>query len=231
VYGICLRGKPGWGDNMAFLTTMVNTNGGQWFDMSVEAAAGKQALARRHDLLRRYAQEGLAPRDPRPTASTRSWRCINEGKCAACGWTRRLQPPSSATPSSRKVADKVAFAQAPTATTTAKGANWLWAWNAGHSGQHEEGCGRAEIRQLGDVQGLHPTWWPRRTGWAHGAHRHAQASTYATPEFQKVCQVFAAAEKKAIDSANLTGLHAAQVARTRACSSRRFRSSSLLASP
>ena len=21
VYGICLRGKPGWGDNMAFLTT------------------------------------------------------------------------------------------------------------------------------------------------------------------------------------------------------------------
>src|SRR5207248_3644281 len=27
VYGICLRGKPGWGDNMAFLTTLVNTNG------------------------------------------------------------------------------------------------------------------------------------------------------------------------------------------------------------
>ena len=34
VYGICLRGKPGWGDNAAFLTTMVNTFGGQWFDMS-----------------------------------------------------------------------------------------------------------------------------------------------------------------------------------------------------
>ncbi|HMC14798.1 MAG TPA: extracellular solute-binding protein, partial [Albitalea sp.] len=34
VYGICLRGKPGWGDNMAFLTTLVNTNGGQWFDTS-----------------------------------------------------------------------------------------------------------------------------------------------------------------------------------------------------
>ena len=22
VYGICLRGKPGWGENMAFVTTM-----------------------------------------------------------------------------------------------------------------------------------------------------------------------------------------------------------------
>ena len=33
VYGICLRGKPGWGDNMAFITTMANSFGGQWFDM------------------------------------------------------------------------------------------------------------------------------------------------------------------------------------------------------
>ena len=32
VYGICLRGKPGWGDNMAFLTTMANSFGARWFD-------------------------------------------------------------------------------------------------------------------------------------------------------------------------------------------------------
>ena len=32
VYGICLRGKAGWGDNMALLTTMANTFGAQWFD-------------------------------------------------------------------------------------------------------------------------------------------------------------------------------------------------------
>jgi sorbitol/mannitol transport system substrate-binding protein len=34
VYGICLRGKPGWGENMAFFTTLVNGMGGQWFDMN-----------------------------------------------------------------------------------------------------------------------------------------------------------------------------------------------------
>ena len=33
VYGICLRGKPGWGENMAFLTTMANSYGARWFDM------------------------------------------------------------------------------------------------------------------------------------------------------------------------------------------------------
>ena len=32
VYGACLRGKPGWGDNMAFVTTVVNSFGGAWFD-------------------------------------------------------------------------------------------------------------------------------------------------------------------------------------------------------
>ena len=30
VYGICLRGAPGWGSNMAYLSTMVNTFGGRW---------------------------------------------------------------------------------------------------------------------------------------------------------------------------------------------------------
>src|SRR5271165_5534398 len=33
IYGITLRGKPGWGENMAFLGTLVNTFGGSWFDM------------------------------------------------------------------------------------------------------------------------------------------------------------------------------------------------------
>ncbi|MGB8623204.1 MAG: extracellular solute-binding protein, partial [Paracoccaceae bacterium] len=33
IYGICLRGKPGWGENTAFLTTMANSFGARWFDM------------------------------------------------------------------------------------------------------------------------------------------------------------------------------------------------------
>ena len=33
VYGICLRGEPGWGQNMAYISTLVNTFGGRWMDM------------------------------------------------------------------------------------------------------------------------------------------------------------------------------------------------------
>ncbi len=31
-YGMCLRGKAGWGENMALLTTMANAFGARWFD-------------------------------------------------------------------------------------------------------------------------------------------------------------------------------------------------------
>ena len=39
VYGICARGKPGWGENMALVSTLVNTFGGRWFDPAVESRA------------------------------------------------------------------------------------------------------------------------------------------------------------------------------------------------
>ncbi len=32
INGICLRGKAGWGENMAFLTTIANSFGARWFD-------------------------------------------------------------------------------------------------------------------------------------------------------------------------------------------------------
>jgi sorbitol/mannitol transport system substrate-binding protein len=32
VYGVCLRGKPGWGENTAFITTTSNSFGARWFN-------------------------------------------------------------------------------------------------------------------------------------------------------------------------------------------------------
>ena len=46
VYGMCLRGKPGWGENMAYVTSLVNAEGGQWFNMqwkpTIDTAAWQQ---------------------------------------------------------------------------------------------------------------------------------------------------------------------------------------------
>lgn len=32
VYGLCLRGKAGWGENVALITSMANSFGARWFD-------------------------------------------------------------------------------------------------------------------------------------------------------------------------------------------------------
>ena len=64
VYGMCLRGKPGWGDNMAFLSTLVNTNGGQWFDMKwkpqINSAPWKKAVTDYVELLTKKVAECTA---------------------------------------------------------------------------------------------------------------------------------------------------------------------------
>ena len=57
IYGICLRGLPGWGENFAYLTTLVNTFGGAWFNMNREpqltTPAWEKAISFYVDLLRR----------------------------------------------------------------------------------------------------------------------------------------------------------------------------------
>lgn len=52
-YGICLRGKPGWGENMAFLGTMINTYGGRWFDMDWKPQLTSEPWKRRSRIMLR----------------------------------------------------------------------------------------------------------------------------------------------------------------------------------
>jgi sorbitol/mannitol transport system substrate-binding protein len=195
VYGMCLRGKPGWGDNMAFLTTMVNTFGGQWFDMAVEAADRHQALEGRDRLLRRPDEE-VRPARRLGQQLQREPGALQRRQVRHVGGRdhRRFVHQR---PEAKKVADKVAFAQAPV-RRHAEGRELAVGVEPGHSGQLEEGSG-AEVHQMGHLQGLHQ---PGRQGNRLGAvPTGTRKSTYANPEFQKVAK-FAAAEKKAIDSAN-----------------------------
>ena len=41
--GICLRAKPGWGEMFAPLTTVINTFGGQWYNMDWQAQVNSPA--------------------------------------------------------------------------------------------------------------------------------------------------------------------------------------------
>ena len=198
VYGICLRGKPGWGDNMAFLTTLVNTFGGQWFDMEwkpqLESKPWKDAITFYVDLMTKYGPPGSAS-----NSFNEILALYNEGKCGM--WVDATIAASFITdPKQSKVADKVAFAQAPTQVTP-KGANWLWAWTlAIPAGSSKVEAAQkfifwATSKEYIKLVGKEVGWGNVPTG--------TRKSTYATPEFQKAAR-FADAEKKAIDSTNPT---------------------------
>jgi sorbitol/mannitol transport system substrate-binding protein len=196
VYGICLRGKPGWGDNMAFLTTLVNTHGGQWFDMNwkpqLESKPWKDAITFYVDLLTKYGPPGSAN-----NSFNEILALYNEGKCGM--WIDATIAASFITdPKQSKVADKVAFAQAPTMVTP-KGANWLWAWAlAIPAGTKNAAAAQKFIewstsKEYVNLIGKEVGWGNVPTG--------TRKSTYTNENFLKAAK-FATAEKAAIDSAN-----------------------------
>jgi sorbitol/mannitol transport system substrate-binding protein len=198
VYGICLRGKPGWGDNMAFLTTLVNTYGGQWFDMAwkpqIDTQPWKEAITFYVDLMKSYGPPGVSANSFNETLAL-----FNEGKCGM--WVDATIAVSFiADPKQSKVADKVAFAQAPTAVTP-KGANWLWSWNlAIPASSTKAAAAQTFVRWATSKDYVQLV--AKEQGWAQ-VPTGTRKSTYANPEFQKVAR-FAVEEKKAIDTANLT---------------------------
>ena len=64
IYGICLRGKAGWGENMAFLTAMSNSFGAKWFDMDwkpqFDQQPWKDTLSFYLDLMTNYGPPGAS---------------------------------------------------------------------------------------------------------------------------------------------------------------------------
>ena len=198
VYGMCLRGKPGWGDNMAFLTTLVNTYGGQWFDMQwkpqIDTQPWKDAIGFYVDLMKSYGPPGASA-----NSFNENLALFNEGKCGM--WVDATIAASFISdPKQSKVADKVAFAQAPTAATT-KGANWLWTWNLAIPSSSTKAAAAQTFVQWATSK-EYVQLVAKEQGWG-AVPTGTRKSTYANPEFQKVAK-FAAEEKKAIDSANPT---------------------------
>lgn len=125
VYGICLRGKPGWGENMAFVSTLVNTFGGRWFDEDwqpeINSPEWKEAVSFYVDLMNDYGPPGATS-----NGFNENQALFSSGKCGM--WVDATSAAGGLyNPEESQVADKLGFAPAPIAETP-KGANWLWSW-------------------------------------------------------------------------------------------------------
>lgn len=125
VYGICLRGKPGWGENMAILTAMANAYGARWFDMAwrpqLDSDGWANALNDYVTLLKKYG-----PPDAVSNGFSETLALFQRGKCAI--WIDATVAASFIiNPKESQVADNVGFALAPDAGL-GKRSNWLWSW-------------------------------------------------------------------------------------------------------
>jgi sorbitol/mannitol transport system substrate-binding protein len=125
VNGICLRGMPGWGENMALFDTMVNTYGGRWFNMKwqpqLTTPAWHDALNMYINLLTKYGPSGATS-----NGFVENENLFSNGHCAM--WVDATSGAGYISdPKTSKVAKDVAFTQAPVAKTV-HGSHWFWAW-------------------------------------------------------------------------------------------------------
>jgi sorbitol/mannitol transport system substrate-binding protein len=125
VYGVCLRGKPGWGENMAYVDTLINTFGGRWFDEKwnpqLNSPEVKEAVNFYVDLMKKYGPPGASS-----NGFNENLALFSTGKCAM--WIdATVAAGMLSDPAHSKVIGKVAYAPAPTAKTP-NGAQWLWSW-------------------------------------------------------------------------------------------------------
>jgi sorbitol/mannitol transport system substrate-binding protein len=126
IYGVCLRGKAGWGENMAFLSATANSFGARWFDENwkpqLDSVAWKNTLNFYVDLMHDAGPPGASS-----NGFNENLALFQSGKCGM--WIDATVAASFVTnPKDSTVADSVGFALAPDNGLGKRG-NWLWAWS------------------------------------------------------------------------------------------------------
>ncbi|WDH32322.1 ABC transporter substrate-binding protein [Pseudomonas chlororaphis] len=124
-YGICLRGKAGWGENMALITTLANGFGARWFNEQWQpeftGPEWKNALAFYVDTMKKAGPPGASS-----NGFNENLALFNSGKCAI--WVDASVAGSFVTDKSQsKVSEHVGFTYAPQQVTD-KGSAWMYSW-------------------------------------------------------------------------------------------------------
>jgi sorbitol/mannitol transport system substrate-binding protein len=197
VYGITLRGKPGWGENMAFLDTLINTFGGTWFDMkwtpTIDTPEWKKAIGFYVDLMKADGPPGASS-----NGFNENLTLMTSGK-AAMWIDATVAGGMLENPKESQVAGKMGYAQSPIEATP-NGSHWLWSWafaipKAAKQAEAAEkfavwATSKDYIKLVADDIG-----WPR-------VPPGTRKSTYDNPEYQKA--PFAATALRALQSADPT---------------------------
>ncbi|MDX6257394.1 MAG: polyol transport system substrate-binding protein [Frankiales bacterium] len=183
--GICLRGKTGWGENLAPLDTVVNTFGGQWFDTKWNAqltsAPFTQAVNFYVNLIKDAGEPGAASYSFNECSNSMMQSKSAMWYDATVGASVIDDPKTSA------IAGKLGYAPAPVVKTKASG--WLWTWSLAleSASKHKDAAWTfmdwATSKTYIDYAGA-------QLGWA-SVPPGSRTSTYTNPEYKKAAAAFA----------------------------------------
>src|SRR5438128_7659864 len=191
--GICLRGLPGWGEQLAPLDTVVNTFGGRWFDQQWNAQLNtqqwKDAVSFYINLIKTAGEPGAGN-----AGFTECLNAYNNGKVAM--WYDATVAASNFTGDAAK---NSGYAFAPHVVKDWSG--WLWAWALGMPSSSKKkdaawtfadwATSKDYIKLVG-----------QKLGWAH-VPPGTRTSTYAIPEYQQAAGAFAQVTVQSIANADI----------------------------
>lgn len=196
--GICLRGKPGWGDNWATVNTVVNTMGGAWYDKNWNAQLTSpefvNAVKFYVDLVKTAGEPGAASASYNECANL-----IGQGR-AAMWYDATVAAGNLEDPNSSKVAGKIGYAPAPVEKTKSSGWLWTWALATEASSKHKDATwefeswatSKAYIKLAGT-----------KLGWSR-VPPGSRTSTYDIAEYKKAAAAFAEPTLKSIAATDVT---------------------------
>ncbi len=198
VYGICLRGKPGWGDNMALVSTIANSFGGRWFDMKwkpeINSDIWKKAVNFYVDLLTSYG-----PPNSEQNSFSEILTLSRDGKCGM--WIDASVAASFLTDVNQSVfSEEWAYTESPYQVTT-KGASWLWAWSLAIP-KASSNVEAAQIFIRWATSKNYIKLVAAKNGWAN-VPTGTRYSTYKKPSYIEAVGDFSKAELAALNGANL----------------------------
>jgi sorbitol/mannitol transport system substrate-binding protein len=195
VYGICLRGKPGWGENIASITSIVHAFGGRWFDMGWHAALDTPEW---HRAITYYSE--LLKNDGPPGATSNGFNenlvLFASGHCAI--W---IDSTVAATllysGEHSSVAGTIGYAPMPLGQDSAA-PTWLWSWNLAvpASSKHAEAAMKFATWATSKA---YIGWVARAEGWI-AMPPGTRQSTYDSVEYQRAAP-FAGFVRNAIRTA------------------------------
>ena len=179
-YGVCLRGKAGWGENAAFITAMANSFGARWFDEKWMPQFNTPEWKATMDFYVKLLKDS-GPPGASGNGFNENLALFNAGKCGM--WIDATVAASFVTGKDSKVADKVGFALAPDNGLGKRG-NWLWAWSLAIPA----GSAKVDAAQkfVSWATSKHYTELvAAKEGWAN-VPPGTRTSLYANPEYMKV---------------------------------------------